>query len=57
MTVRLYIDPETDAPHIWRHAVEEQEVLTSWGVRSRTVPDATGPGLRLAVPGAEDTFA
>jgi hypothetical protein len=26
MKVRFYIDPERDAPHIYRHGVSEQEV-------------------------------
>ena len=26
MNLRFYIDPETDAPHIYRHGVDEAEV-------------------------------
>ena len=26
MKIRFYIDPETDLPHIYNHAVEEEEV-------------------------------
>jgi len=26
MKVRFYIDPETDAPHIYNHGVDEDEV-------------------------------
>lgn len=27
MNVRFYIDPETDAPHIYEHDVDEEEVI------------------------------
>ena len=27
MNVRFYIDPETEAPHIYRHGVYEEEVV------------------------------
>ena len=26
MNIRFYLDPETDQPHIYRHAVDEDEV-------------------------------
>ncbi|HEY3302788.1 MAG TPA: DUF4258 domain-containing protein [Candidatus Binatia bacterium] len=27
MNLRFYVDPETEAPHIYRHGVEEDEVV------------------------------
>ena len=27
MNVRFYIDPETEAPHIYKHSVDEEEVV------------------------------
>jgi hypothetical protein len=27
MNVRFYIDPETEAPHIYEHGVDEEEVM------------------------------
>ena len=27
MNVRFYIDPETEAPHIYKHGVDEEEVV------------------------------
>jgi hypothetical protein len=26
MNVRFYVDPETDAPHIYQHGIDEEEV-------------------------------
>jgi hypothetical protein len=47
MFVRLYVDPETDAPHLWRHGVEEQEVLDVLG---RPIEDRPGrDGSRVAL--------
>jgi hypothetical protein len=45
--VRYYIDPETDQPHIYRHAVAEQEVEE---VLLRPMEDRPGrEGSRVAV--------
>lgn len=47
MIVRLYIDPATDAPHIWGHGVGEQEVLDVLG---RPIEDRPGrDGSRVAL--------
>jgi len=27
MHVRFYVDPETDAPHIYKHGIDEEEVM------------------------------
>ena len=27
MNVRFYIDPETEAPHIYKHGIDEEEVV------------------------------
>jgi hypothetical protein len=27
MNVRFYVDPETDAPHIYQHGINEEEVM------------------------------
>ena len=27
MNVRFYVDPETEAPHIYRHSIDEEEVI------------------------------
>jgi hypothetical protein len=47
MKVRFYIDPEMDAPHIYRHGVSEQEVEE---VLARPGEDRPGAeGARVAV--------
>ncbi|MBK7977247.1 MAG: DUF4258 domain-containing protein [Deltaproteobacteria bacterium] len=48
MFVRLYVDPETDAPHLWRHGVEEQEVLD---VPGRPIEDRPGRDGSRVAPG------
>ncbi len=30
MGIRFYLDPETGQPHIYRHAVSEEEVITAY---------------------------
>ena len=42
MSVRFYIDPETEAPHIHKHGVDEEEVV-----------DVLSPGEDR--PGREDS--
>jgi len=27
MNVRFYVDPETEAPHIYKHGIDEEEVI------------------------------
>lgn len=45
--LRLYTDPETDEPHIFRHAVSEQEVEE---VLARPLEDRPGrEGSRVAI--------
>lgn len=47
MDLRFYIDPETDQPHILRHAVSEQEVEA---VLTRPLEDRAGKeGSRVAI--------
>lgn len=47
MDVRYYVDPETDQPHIYRHAVTEEEVEE---VLRRPMEDRPGRGgSRVAV--------
>lgn len=47
MDVRYYIDPETDQPHIYRHAVVEREVEE---VLRRPLEDRPGrEGSRVAL--------
>ncbi len=46
MNVRFFIDPETDAPHIYKHGVTEQEVED---ILSKPVEDRPGrDGSRIA---------
>jgi hypothetical protein len=50
--VRCYIDPETDQPHIYRHAVDEEEVEE---VLRRAMEDRPGrEGSRVAVGRTEE---
>jgi hypothetical protein len=50
--VRYYIDPETDQPHIYRHAVEKEEV---GDVLRRPMEDRPGrEGSRVAVGRTEE---
>ena len=47
MDVRYYIDPGTDEPHIYRHAVSEREVQDVLG---RPIEDRPGrEGARVAM--------
>jgi hypothetical protein len=47
MTVRFYIDPETGAPHLWRHGVREDEAED---VLQRPIEDRPGfDGARVAI--------
>ena len=47
MTVRFYIDPSTDQPHIYSHSVVEEEVED---VLARPMEDRAGrDGSRVAV--------
>ena len=47
MVIRYYIDPETGLPHIYRHAVTEQDVED---VLRRPIEDRPGQdGSRVAV--------
>ncbi len=47
MNLRFYIDPETDAPHIYRHRVDEAEVED---VLRRPLEDRLGrDGARVAI--------
>jgi hypothetical protein len=47
MRLRFYIDPETDVPHIYNHAVDEHEVEA---VLSRPGEDRPGQeGSRIAI--------
>ena len=47
MILRFYIDPETDAPHIHRHDVDESEVED---VLRRPIEDRPGrEGSRVAI--------
>jgi hypothetical protein len=27
MNVRFYVDPETEAPHIYKHGIDEEEII------------------------------
>jgi Domain of unknown function (DUF4258) len=45
--IRYYVDPETDEPHIYRHAVTEEEVEQ---VLQRSIEDRPGrEGARVAL--------
>ena len=47
MHVRFYVDPETDAPHIYTHAIDEDEVVD---VLSSPGEDRPGrDGSRVAI--------
>ena len=47
MTVRFYIDPATDQPHIYDHSVVEEEVVE---VLARPMEDRAGrDGSRIAL--------
>jgi len=47
VNLRFYIDPETDAPHIYRHGVDEAEVED---VLRRPLEDRPGrDGARVAI--------
>ena len=41
MNIRFYVDPETEAPHIYRHGIDEEEVID---VLSRTPGEAPMSG-------------
>lgn len=47
MALRFYIDPETDEPHFYRHAVSEEEIEE---VLARPLEDRPGAeGSRVAI--------
>lgn len=47
MHVRFYVDPETDAPHIYKHGIDEEEVMD---VLSSPGEDRPGrEGSRVAI--------
>ncbi len=47
MNVRFYVDPETEAPHIYGHGIDEQEVVD---VLSSSGEDRPGrEGSRVAI--------
>src|SRR5262245_49445334 len=47
MHVRFYVDPETNAPHIYKHGIDEEEVM---GVLSSPGQDRPGrAGSRVAI--------
>ena len=47
MHVRFYVDPETDAPHIYKHGIDEEEVMD---VLSSPGEDRPGrAGSRVAI--------
>jgi hypothetical protein len=68
MEIRFYIDPETDAPHIYRHRVFEEEAIDVLetpgedrpgrdGVRVAMGQTATGRYLRVIyVPESDGAF-
>ena len=47
MHVRFYVDPDTDAPHIYKHGIDEEEVMD---VLSSPGEDRPGrEGSRVAI--------
>jgi hypothetical protein len=47
VTVRFYIDPATDQPHIYDYSVDEEEVADVW---ARPIEDRAGrEGSRIAL--------
>ena len=47
MNVRFYVDPETEAPHIYNHGIDEEEVID---VLSSPGEDRPGrEGARVAI--------
>jgi len=50
MNVRFYIDPETEAPHIHKHGIDEEEVVDV--LESRRGPAGSG---RVARSNRKDT--
>lgn len=42
MHVRFYVDPETDAPHIYKHGIDEGEVMDVLSAQVRIVEVGQG---------------
>jgi hypothetical protein len=57
MTIRFYLDPETEQPHIYGNAVDEGEVIDVSRIQARIVRGEKAPGSPSVRHGRDATCA
>jgi len=56
MNIRFYVDPETGAPHIYRHGIDEQEVIDVLSNPGEDRPGREGSRVVIGKTRAGRTF-